>query len=645
MYQVFIKQSWNGKELLIHSAHNNMLKVANGVVTLDVAAIPSFTFTIYANNPGYDQLHYLTTFVRVFDTRNQRNIFEGRILVPSEPLESNGQIYKEYTCEGYEAFLHDSRPDFVDFTNQTRAQILTTLINKHNQQMKDGGNDFKCIKLGNIDLGSSAISYRYTDDNVDTFENISNLILADGFEMALRVVNGDLYLDAAKSIGGKGQQKIELKKNLLSFTRSIDPTSLVTAFKPLGNVIDTNDDNTDKGTARLTIASVNNGSPLIRNEKLISEFGLIVGSNTWDDITDANLLKSTGISYFNGLSVASVTTQIQAVDLSLVDQSKKQDPLLCGWSYRTVISVKGIDAVFRITQQTLNLNNVEQNTITIGDRVVGQESYDALFAADVKAMADIKAKVDYQNKKLAEMKQLSTDYRTANDKQIASLLEKIKELESTGASYFEGSIIDVSEFQGSINWNQVVSGGLALGIIRIQDGSDYQDKTYQVNVPGAIAAGANYAVYAYFHALNPSDAVTEATDFYNRTQKVITGNVQPRFYAIDVEAPTVTNGTMRDAVNSYMNALNNLGVSDAKIVLYISNNLYSSFNLDVSRAGAVWLPTYGANDGNIPTNYKPNFAYDLWQYTSVGKVSGINANVDMNTSPSSRFKENYLKKG
>jgi GH25 family lysozyme M1 (1,4-beta-N-acetylmuramidase) len=72
--------------------------------------------------------------------------------------------------------------------------------------------------------------------------------------------------------------------------------------------------------------------------------------------------------------------------------------------------------------------------------------------------------------------------------------------------------------------------------------------------------------------------------------------------------------------------------------------LYASLNLNVSRAGSVWLPTYGANDGTIPTDYKPGYPYDLWQYTSKGSIAGIAGNVDMNTAPSSRFKEQYLKK-
>jgi Lyzozyme M1 (1,4-beta-N-acetylmuramidase) len=101
---------------------------------------------------------------------------------------------------------------------------------------------------------------------------------------------------------------------------------------------------------------------------------------------------------------------------------------------------------------------------------------------------------------------------------------------------------------------------------------------------------------------------------------------------------------MRSGVEAYMNKLNELGIPDSKIVLYIANNLYASLNLNVSRAGSVWLPTYGANDGSIPTDYKPSYPYDLWQYTSKGSIAGITGNVDMSTSPSTKFKENYLKK-
>ena len=98
-----------------------------------------------------------------------------------------------------------------------------------------------------------------------------------------------------------------------------------------------------------------------------------------------------------------------------------------------------------------------------------------------------------------------------------------------------GKIIDVSEWQGVIDWPSVIADDVTLSIIRVQHGSAHQDLKYMENLQQCISAGGKYAVYAYFAATSTSDAQQEARDFYNRTQQVVAGKQQPIFYAIDVE--------------------------------------------------------------------------------------------------------------
>ena len=204
-----------------------------------------------------------------------------------------------------------------------------------------------------------------------------------------------------------------------------------------------------------------------------------------------------------------------------------------------------------------------------------------------------------------------------------------------------GKIIDVSEWQGVIDWPSVIADDVTLSIIRVQHGSDHQDLKYMENLQQCISAGGKYAVYAYFAATSTSDAQQEARDFYNRTQKVVAGKQQPIFYAIDVESIEMSGDVtqMRAGVEAYMSQLNALGVPDNKIVLYIANHLYDKFNLNVARPGAIWIPSYGQNDGTLANSLKPTHPYDLHQFTSKGSVKGISGNVDMSAEPSEKFKE------
>ncbi|WKF86029.1 GH25 family lysozyme [Lacticaseibacillus pantheris] len=705
MYQVWIRQAWSGAETLIHSSQVNDLKLASPTITLDVSSIDAFAFDIYPGNPGYNELTYLATLIRVYNTRTKRNLFEGRILNYDEQLDDDGSLYKEVTCEALEAVLHDSVQPFTEFTNKSKSDILNSLISAHNAQV----DAWKQIKIGNIDFGANSTqAYVYTDDSADTYDNMSALIMS-GYEYQLRHADDGLYIDVAQSLGGTGKQTIAIARNIITASLAVDPSDFYTVIKPLGDAAETTDDSTDttdKGTARLTISSVNNGSPYLKDSDLVSEFGTIIKAVSYDGVTDANALKTQGQATLNAQEVATRQLQLGVIDLNLIDG--QQDDLRKGYTYPVKITPIGITDNWRIAQMSIDLVTPSNNTVTFGNRVVGQEAYNTGIQAELKAQIKLlQAKVVQVQSIAGDASNLVNSSRTT----VSVALTKAADLgftykvtssgatpgtftvqvsadnatwstlsstngtgsytastygtyyvrargvfgnyytdyssstslqlsapTSTGIGDSSGVIIDVSEFQSAINWSSVVAGGLSLAVIRVQSGYTYADKTYTTNIPNAIAAGANYAVYAYFAALDSDDAKDEAKTFISRAQGAIGSSRAPRFYMVDVEEISVTSGTMRDAVSAYMDQLNALGIPDSQIVLYIANQLYSTFNLDTSRAAGIWLPSYGTNDGTVSGSTKPTHAYDLWQYTSKGSVSGISGDVDMSTDASARMK-------
>ncbi|KRL73796.1 phage lysin [Ligilactobacillus saerimneri DSM 16049] len=289
----------------------------------------------------------------------------------------------------------------------------------------------------------------------------------------------------------------------------------------------------------------------------------------------------------------------------------------------------------QVTQVTLNnraktildyRNNVQANILKV---IRDQRNKIGLLQANIGNL----------EKQHQQDTQSLNDFRSQYEKTIAELQRQLDAL-SGGNEQHVGKIIDVSEWQGVIDWPAVVADDVTLSIIRVQHGSTHQDLKYMENLQKCIAAGGKYAVYAYFAAVSTADAQVEAQDFYNRTQQVVAGKQQPLFYAIDIESVEMNGDVsqMRAGVEAYMNKLNSLGIPDSKIVLYIANHLYDSFNLNVSRPGAIWIPSYGQNDGSLANSLKPTHPYDLWQYTSKGAVKGITGNVDMNTGASDRFK-------
>lgn len=631
-YRVTIRQGWDGEEHVIHSERTEKLRLLMCQVTKDVTAYDSLEIQITPDQPQYANFHQFTTFVKVTRPDLHKIIFEGRVITPNDEMDTGGAIFKDVICEGLEGFLHDSVQPFAEFHNTTPKDFLQAMITNHNNQV----DAYKQIKLGTVTVTNSTDNvYRFLEDDKDTYNNIiDKLINSLGGEIRVRHEFDGLYLDYEPQIGGKSDQKIELGKNLLSLQRAIDASTFYTALKPLGATKEPQDSTSTKDVSypRLTIG----GDGLIRNEALISKFGLIVKANNWDDVTTQAELKAKGQAMMNAQKNLKMQIQLTYVDLSYIKQD--MDSFNNGDTVELVSKIQGIDLIERITGMVINCVDVASSTMTIGEDDMNQSSYEAMNLAQANAANKTLAKmINAQAQQLAEIKSNSTAQYEELVKKSAELQAAIKQLEDN----VDGAIIDVSEFQSTIDWPTVVKAGLSLAVIRVQSGTSHEDLTYKTNIPAVINLNANYAVYAYNAAVSVDDAKTEATNFYNRAQAVIGSGKQPRFWMIDVEEKSMDD--MRACVTSYMNTLNSLGVPDNKIVLYIANQLYDSFNLDVARAGSIWIPSYGKNDGTVAGSEKPDHPYDLWQYTSKGHIAGITQNtVDLSTDPSARFKENYL---
>ncbi len=642
-YQVTIREGWNGPEMLLNSDIYQRIRLVSATVSKSVSAYDSFTFTLDPSHKLYAIIKPYKFFVKVTRPDQNKVLFEGRVLTYSDSMDTSGVIQKTAVCEGLEGFLHDSVQSWREFHNTTPKDFLQALVNEHNKQVES----FKQIRLGNFTVTNSTDNvYRFVDDTKDTYDNIQDKLVSRlGGELRVRDENGTLYLDYMPKIGGTASQKIKLATNLLSSSRNIDPTEVVTVLKPLGATQErqTGDDGkTEVSSPRLTIASSNGGNEYLRDEELIKEFGIRAKTQTWDDVNTADTLLQKGRAYLASQKAIKYEIQLTYVDLSYIKDGVAMFD--CGDTVTVQNSLQGLEIDERIVSMSIDLLQVQNTTMTLSNDPLSVNSYRSqssqAYDAERNAFYNL----------LRDQKLSTADLEKAlksSNEQIKSLQQALQDLENKFNGQIPqpqpthiGKIIDVSEWQGVIDWNSVVRDDVSLSIIRIQDGSSHQDLKYMENLQKCINAGGKYAVYAYFRGTSTADAQQEARDFYQRVQRVVANKQQPVFYAIDVESVEMGGNVsqMRAGIEAFMSQLNTLGVSDHKIVLYIANHLYNSFNLNTARAGAIWIPSYGQNDGSIVNSTKPTHPYDLWQYTSKGRVSGITGNVDMNTEPSDKFK-------
>lgn len=354
MYIVTIDN--DGVKTVISSDKENTLKIKNGQIAEEINAIPSFSFTIYPNNPGYNLLEGMYTTVTVYNSKTGKNDFEGRVLTVSDSMDANGLICKSVVCEGKLGYLCDSIQPYAENHNVSVRTFLGYMLTAHNNQ-----SDFK-ICTGAVTVQDSNDSlYRYRNYET-TLEDIkSKLIDKLGGEIQLRynVDEDKYYLDYLEQIGAPSSTAIELAVNLKSITREIDPTSIITRLYPLGA-------KESDSERRLTIASVNSNKTYIENDELIARYGVISGVQTWDDVTVASNLLAKGRAFLAAQNKALKKYQITALDLSLIKLDFEQ--FTVGNTHRVKNPLMGIDEDLRIIGRKIDLDNPQNSSLTFGDK-------------------------------------------------------------------------------------------------------------------------------------------------------------------------------------------------------------------------------------------------------------------------------------
>ena len=173
--------------------------------------------------------------------------------------------------------------------------------------------------------------------------------------------------------------------------------------------------------------------------------------------------------------------------------------------------------------------------------------------------------------------------------------------------------IDVSEWNGDINWNKAKADGVEYALIRCGFGRTGIDKYFHINMESAREAGIKIGVYFYSYASDYDSAVTEANHCIDIIEDYKDVILLPVFY--DVEEPQNLKN-ITDVCMGFINTLNYYGYN---VGIYTTGAWYSAYFKNIS-TDYIWLAYWGPDDGE-PHN-KPDYC-DIWQYTSKGSVNGV----------------------
>ncbi len=193
--------------------------------------------------------------------------------------------------------------------------------------------------------------------------------------------------------------------------------------------------------------------------------------------------------------------------------------------------------------------------------------------------------------------------------------------------------IDVSRWQGDIDWSKVAADGITFAMIKCGGGDDglYEDRKFKQNIQGALANGIQVGIYFYSGATDAKTAYDEASFCINLIKDYQITYPVAFDWELDGDYNSVT-----EACETFCNVIKSYGYQP--MVYSNRNRWYNNFNGEkLSNKFKVWMAAYWSEYYYTSTRwaYGDDLAsfkwhYDMWQYGVTDTVDGIDGYVDMN---------------
>lgn len=181
--------------------------------------------------------------------------------------------------------------------------------------------------------------------------------------------------------------------------------------------------------------------------------------------------------------------------------------------------------------------------------------------------------------------------------------------------------IDISKWQGNINWEEVKKSDVKFVMIRASYGF-VVDERFNYNIANAQRAGIPVGIYHYCLALNKAEAIKEAEFFAEQIKKY-------KFEypaALDLEDKSISALNKSEITNIAYSFLNYIETQGYYSMLYVNRAWYENkIDMNILKKFDIWLAEWGKE-----LDYKNGIG--IWQYSSSGNIRGINGNVDLDIS-------------
>ena len=192
--------------------------------------------------------------------------------------------------------------------------------------------------------------------------------------------------------------------------------------------------------------------------------------------------------------------------------------------------------------------------------------------------------------------------------------------------------IDVSKFQGKIDWKKVADDGVEFAIIRVGlrgygSGKLVEDEYFEDNIKGALSAGLKVGVYIYSQALDETELLEEANFVL---EKIAPYKIEcPVVY--DVEKVANADGRMNNLTVEERTQLTKLFCDTIQAAGY-KPMIYHNMEMGVLMVNLEELADYDKWFAYYKDDFYYPYEYKMWQYSEKGHVDGVDGEVDLNIS-------------
>lgn len=395
------------------------------------------TFIMPPGHPAYNSFVSYRTVVALYEDGALR--FRGRAIYPDD----DNSNCRTITCEGERGFFRDAiaRPYLYQ---DTPAAIFSAALELYNADV----DAFKRFTLGKVTVTDPNDYVRLESTTAESFAVFFDKLVerCGGYITFTDDGNGGRAVNWLAEIGTQSEQAIEFGSNLLDFTRSGQSPELYTAIRPYGAQLEDG--------SRVTIASVTeDGSDWIQDDEAVAHRGVIMGTATWDDVTEPENLLAKSKKWLAEHRLAITALHLSAVDLSRF--GRDINTFHIGDRVPVKSKSHNVDEYFQLTDREIDWLNPGAGTIDLG------KSKTSLTGADVAGdresqsrLEKVKREVtaDYQNGIAKAIQEATLTLSSLIQQTSDSILFQISETYATADGVTNLIQSEVKQLADSINF-------------------------------------------------------------------------------------------------------------------------------------------------------------------------------------------------